>query len=218
MLLSSRVRLCTGAAAASAGWGTPVVPAVAPPAVLDVVRKDPGQTSMYYATRYFGGVRQSAILNFVLWSELKRFGLVMVERPDGPSGEARWVPAAFAPPRRSRVRLHNAEEEDLSVLNNHLEKPSVSPSSSAAFSVDAVQADPVAAITQRLGPLVLSLVGAFPQKDLPYYLRQFHDEQDRALAPVVFKQLRLEGKLARSREVGSTGTFVWSLTAVGSTA
>jgi hypothetical protein len=200
---------------------------LSPPLVLDAVRKDPGQTAVYYATRYFGGPQQASVLNFVLWSELKRFGQVLVERPDGPSGEARWVPMAFRPTMRTNVQRHNDDDVDLSVLSHAPPPPppqaspasvdssppagdtSLAPTDVNSASSAPLPDDPVEAIAIRLGPLILSIVGAFPGKDLPFYLRQITDEQDRSLAPVVFKQLRLSGKLLRARAEGHVGAFVW---------
>lgn len=192
---------------------------MAPPHVLEAVRNDPRQTASYYATRYFGGAQHTSTVNCVLWSELKKFGLVLLERPDGPSGEARWVPQGFSRPTRSRVQRHNDDDVDLSVLSTDVAQGGGTPSSSELVPVSTPPSapsspltapeDPVVAITNRLGPLVLSLVAAYPDKDLPFYLRQIPDEQDKSLAPVVFKQLRLDGKLSRARAESVVGAFVW---------
>ncbi|CUG84877.1 Hypothetical protein, putative [Bodo saltans] len=217
---SSSAAATASSAAFHSNWvgGT----SLSPPAVLDAVRKDPNQTAAYYATRYFGGPQQTSLVNFVLWSELKKFGQVLVERPHGPSGEAHWVPMAFRPV-RTRVQRHNDDDVDLSVLSH---APPPEPATQQQSSDDSTVAlvrtddlfasgsaplpdDPVEAITLRLGPLIRSIVAAFPDKDLPFYLRQITDEQDKALAPVVFKQLRLTGMLSRSRSEGQVGAFVW---------
>jgi hypothetical protein len=115
------------------------------------------------------------------------------------------------------VARHNADDEDLSILHGGAAgSPSSSGSPSEVESQRAEsntmhleEVDPVAAVTKRLGPLVLSVVGAFPDQDLPFYLRQIPVENDRALTPLVFKQLRLEGRLNRFRAEGTTGAFVW---------
>lgn len=181
--------------------------------LLETVRCDPGQTAKYYAARYFGSEQESAV-SCSLWSELKRFGLVTMDRRDGPSEPPRWF-AVKSQPYRARVSRHCDDDVDLSVLqqsapqevsttvSEQQENAAVSDTSPAPQNVDDE-------VLSRLTPIVLSLVAAHPSHDLPFYLAKLLSDEDRRLAPLVFRQLRLDGKLLRER-ASKREAFVWKV-------
>ena len=85
--------------------------------LLQVVQNDSGETSRYYALRYFGA-KQERKIDQLLWNDLKKYGHVDMDRGAKLDSPARWFPivhagAAFRAP---RVRRYKPEDNDLSVL------------------------------------------------------------------------------------------------------
>ena len=71
-------------------------------------------TSAYYAKRYFGASQEAAV-NSMMWTQLKKFGLVNAERLDGPDEPPTWRPS-YQASRWAVVERHKEERCDLSAL------------------------------------------------------------------------------------------------------
>lgn len=194
-----------------AGATRPLTPAN----LLATVRNDPGMTAVYYANRYYGkdNVMQ---LNHVLWSVLKRGGKVDIDRADGVDAPPRWYPL-FSVPHRHNVRLHNPEEEDLSLLRQPLPPtapdaptmPGAAPSATAAAaaaSTSQEKKEEEEVVYMQLETTIAGLVEAQPGHDIQFYIAELPPELQR-LAPAAFKRLRVAGLL--ERRVTEQGTYVW---------
>ncbi|KAG5464517.1 hypothetical protein LSCM1_00707 [Leishmania martiniquensis] len=169
-----------------------------PGSVLQTVRSDPGMTAAYYANRYFGE-GNAMQLNHLLWGVLKRNGKVDIDRADGRDAAPRWYPL-FSNPRRHRVRHHNADEEDLSLLQN----------AQPAASAPETSADTLASVCRpsatELESAIVRLVQAVPGKDIHYYIMELPVQYQRS-APSAFRRLREAGVLERAAT--PVGTYVW---------
>lgn len=87
---------------------------LSPGALLTVIRNEPGESAKYYALRYFGPVTEAKVKH-ILWSDLKKFGHVSMER-DRDDDPPRWYPNRYQAPTPPVVKPYRPEEWDLSVL------------------------------------------------------------------------------------------------------
>ncbi|AIO02810.1 hypothetical protein LPMP_356820 [Leishmania panamensis] len=170
-----------------------------PSSLLQTIRSDPGMTSTYYANRYFGE-NNVMHLNHLLWGVLKRNGKVDIDRSDGKDAAPRWYPL-FSNPKRHQVRLHDADEEDLSFLQN---APSTAPTGPER--PDHRLASVSRADSCELESTIIGLVQTVPGKDIHYYIMELPVKYQRS-APTAFKRLREAGLLMR--EFTPLGTYVW---------
>jgi hypothetical protein len=212
----------TSSSSTAAGTTTPFK-MLSPSSLIRAVQGDPGKTAAYYATRYFGKEQEPEV-NHLLWTQIKRFGLVQVERPDGPNGSAIWVPT-YRPKNVSKVFRHNPDDEDLSVLRHAPLRNASSPSSvlsrggrndddfnnnvegsSPSFGAGSI----IHRVIEELLPDIVSLVMQAPGKDIHYYIRMLPEDQ-RPVAALAFKRLRQEGRLERYE--GGSGSFRWRVLA-----
>lgn len=83
--------------------------------LLAVIQQDGGETSTYYARRYFGP-RTERRLTHLLWTDLKKRGFVDLQRGSDPSAQPRWYACEAVPFRAPKVARYNADDHDLSVL------------------------------------------------------------------------------------------------------
>jgi hypothetical protein len=86
-----------------------------PNEVLAVVQSDGGETSAYYATRYFGPKTEKKV-NHILWNDLKKRGFVDMQRGSDLASQPKWYATAGPVHRAPKVYRHREEDHDLSVL------------------------------------------------------------------------------------------------------
>ncbi|EPY33368.1 hypothetical protein STCU_02260 [Strigomonas culicis] len=174
--------------------------------LLETVRRDPGMTSAYYANRYFGGNKLMEV-NHLLWNDLKRHGKVVVERGAAETAP-QWLPVLVVP-RPHRVKMHRAEDEDLSVLQA-AQSDAFGAAPEDPHAPDGPKAElseaEEAQLALALEASIVRLVHAHPDKDIQFYIHQL-PEESRAVAPAAFKRLREAGIIQREATV--QGTFVW---------
>jgi hypothetical protein len=186
-----------------------------PQSLLATIRNDPGMTTVYYANRYYGKDNVTR-LNHILWSVLKRGGKVDIDRADGVDAPPRWYPL-FATPRRHHVRLHDADEEDLSLLRHPPPQPTAPPVAPAmpadvlggsgdASASPAHMSEAEAVVSMQLESSIVQMVENIPGKDIQHYILELPPEMQWR-APAAFKRLREAGLL--ERRVTEQGTYVW---------
>jgi hypothetical protein len=86
-----------------------------PNEVLAVVQNDGGETTAYYAARYFGPKSEQKV-NHILWNDLKKRGHVDIQRGTDLSAPPRWFSTAGPAFKAPKVIRHRPEDHDLSVL------------------------------------------------------------------------------------------------------
>ena len=85
--------------------------------LLQAIHEDSGETAKYYATKYFGP-KSLRKVETLLWSDLKKYGHVDVERDEDLQSPARWYPVQSYAQRAPIVRRYRAEDYDLSYLQH----------------------------------------------------------------------------------------------------
>nr|CCC93905.1 conserved hypothetical protein [Trypanosoma congolense IL3000] len=166
--------------------------------LLDTVRRDPGMTAGYYANRYFGSERLMEVTR-ILWGELKFHGQVTLDRIDGPEEPPRWYPVFSLPRRIHRIRIHRAEEEDLSVLQQDIPVPGGS-------SLTEESSEATASFAEAVENNIISLVHSIPGHDIQFYISELPAAMQ-PYAPMAFRRLRESEVISRIQT--PQGTFVW---------
>lgn len=87
---------------------------LSPGSLLTVIRNEPGESAKYYALRYFGPTNEPRVKH-ILWSDLKKFGHVTMERTTEEE-PPRWYPNRYEAPQAPVVKPYRPEDWDLSVL------------------------------------------------------------------------------------------------------